>query len=479
MDVEANLAELGHLIGGRIIRTQTTFAVVNPATGEVVARCPEAGPEQLDQAVAAAAAAQPSWYAAGEKRRQDLIRSMAAALREHVNELSAVGCLEKGVAPELIAPELLAAGLYADHAASTSIPVDVLHDTVDRTVRVVRKPVGVVAAISPWNAPLLISANKVFAALLVGNTLVVKPSPFSPLGTLKLGELWKDIVPPGVVNILAGGDDLGAAMVNHPGTRLVSFTGSVGAGKKIAEAAGRQMKRVIIEAGGNDAAIVLPDVDVASVATQIFWSAFVLSGQACAAIKRLYVHESIYQQMVDQLTTIAAQTKAAPAADGGILGPLVTKPQYERVASLVRDALERGATAVAGGDPTGGDGYYYAPTILTNVGAGVRVVDEEQFGPVLPVIPFRDVDDAIAQANATEYGLGGSIWTKDIELGQQLAARLECGTAWVNQHATVSPEIPFGGVKSSGIGHTGGLPGIDGYADLQVQIIHKLGAQAG
>ncbi|MCW2934031.1 MAG: Aldehyde Dehydrogenase [Actinomycetia bacterium] len=471
MSLAESLQELGHLVNGKVVRSEQSFPVASPATGEVVAHCPDAGLDLLDEAVAAAQAAQPGWQALGEASRREIVRSLGAAVIEHFGAIDELESLEKGV--PMAAVELYMAQVYANHAADTPVPVEVIEDTDDRLVRLVRKPVGVVAAISPWNAPLLIMAEKVFSALVVGNTVVAKPSPFTPLGTLKMAQVWKDLLPPGVLNVLAGGDELGAALVNHRGTSMISFTGSVSAGKKIAAAAGQAMKPVVCELGGNDAAIVLPDVDVKVVAPRIFGSAFLMSGQTCAAVKRLYVHRSIYQSMVDELAGYAKLAVAAPAADGGTVGPLVTRPQFERVSELVRDALDHGAAAAAGGAPAGGNGYYFAPTILTGVGPGVRIVDEEQFGPVLPVIPFDDVEEALAAANATEFGLCGSIWTSDIERGQELADRLQCGTAWVNNHTEVAPHIPFGGVKSSGIGRSGGRPGVDAYSNLQTQIIYK------
>jgi acyl-CoA reductase-like NAD-dependent aldehyde dehydrogenase len=471
VDVTDTVSSLGHLIDGRIVRNDATLPVESPSSGEVVAHCPQATVSLLDEAMAAAERAQSQWYSLGETARQKVIGQMSDALVAHLDEIVAISALEKGAIGA--AAEAYAAPPFMAHLATTEVPVDVLEDTPERTVTVVRKPVGVVAAISPWNAPILIMCEKIATALLVGNTVVAKPSPFTPLATLALGRLWKDILPPGVLNIVAGGNDLGAQMVSHRVTRMISFTGSVAAGQQIAAAAAPSLKNLVLELGGNDAAIVLPDVDVESVAEAVFNAAFLMSGQVCAAIKRLYVHESIYQDMVDALVRRADAAVAAPETSGGTFGPLTTRPQYDRVRMLLADALSHGAHAASGAVQPTSRGYFMAPTILTDAKAGMKVVDEEQFGPVLPVMSFRDVDEAIEAANATEYGLCGSVWTADIETGAALAARLDCGTAWVNGHAEVAPHVPFGGTKLSGIGRNCGTPGIDGYAELQTRYVYK------
>lgn len=471
MDITDAVAALGHLIGGRIVRNDALFPVESPSSGEVVAMCPAATVELLDDAMAAAERAQPQWYALGEAARQKVIGQMSDALVAHLDQIVAISALEKGGLGA--AAEAYTAPVFMAHLATTVVPVDVLEDTPERTVTVVRKPVGVVSAISPWNAPILIMCEKIATALLVGNTVVAKPSPFTPLATLALGRIWQDILPSGVLNIVAGGNDLGAQMVAHRVTRMISFTGSVAAGQQIAAAASPSLKNLVLELGGNDAAIVLPDVDVETVAEAVFNAAFLMSGQVCAAIKRLYVHESIYHDMVDALVRRANAAVPAPETSGGTFGPLTTQPQYDRVRMLLADALSHGAHAVSGSAQPTSRGYFIAPTIVTDAKAGIKVVDEEQFGPLLPVMSFRDVDDAIEAANATEYGLCGSIWTADIEAGAALAARLDCGTSWVNGHAEVAPHVPFGGTKSSGIGRNCGTPGIDGYAELQTRYVYK------
>ncbi|MBL7496695.1 aldehyde dehydrogenase family protein [Frankia sp. CNm7] len=464
MGVQATVSELGQLINGTLVTSGQSIPVVNPSSGEEFARCPAATVEMVDTAMAAAAAALPAWSARPEAERRAVIKAMADAIGANYATIEEITALEKGASS--IALEALAAPWFGNHIAEQELRVDIIEDSAERTVKVVRAPFGVVAAIIPWNAPILILAEKVFSALLVGNTIVAKPSPFTPLATLFVAKIWKDLVPPGVVNILAGDDEVGKAMVAHPTTRLISFTGSIAAGRAIAAAAAPGLKNVLLELGGNDAAIVLDDVDPKKVAQRIFDSAFTGHGQVCAAIKRVYAHESVYQGLVDELAVIAHERAAT-------MIPVTTKPQFDRVSELVTDALDHGGKAVAGGAPAEGSGYFYPPTIMTGVGPGVRVVDEEQFGPVLPVIPFSDVEWAIEQANATEYGLCGSVWTSDIAHGEQIAARLECGTAWVNQHTEIDPKIPFGGVKSSGIGRNNGQVGLDAYAELKTVIVYK------
>lgn len=470
-------ARLGHLIDGRIVRNDKTFPVDDPSTGKVFADCPEATDELLAEAVDAAERAGEGWIALGLGGRQKVIGEMAAALEQHLAEIVAISAREKGSLRGSV--EAYVAPLFMKHVAGTDVPVDVVEDNEQRSVMVVRKPVGVVAAIAPWNAPVLIVCEKIAHAMLVGDTVVAKPSPFTPLATLALGELWKDIVPPGVLNIVGGGDELGAALVNHPTVRMVSFTGSVTAGRQIAQAAGTSLKNTLLELGGNDAAIVLPDVDVDKVAEQIFNVAFLMSGQTCAAIKRLYVHRSIFEPMVAALSGLAEAAQPARNGVDGALDPLTTEPQYQRVRMILDDALERGAHAAAGGQILDRDGYFVAATILTGVTTDMKVVAEEQFGPLLPVIPFDNVDDAITAANTTDYGLTGSIWTSDIAIGADLAARLDCGTTYVNSHAEVAPHIPYGGTKNSGTGRTGGRQGLDAYAELQTQYIYKSAERVG
>jgi acyl-CoA reductase-like NAD-dependent aldehyde dehydrogenase len=258
-------------------------------------------------------------------------------------------------------------------------------------------------------------------------------------------------------------------MTSHPVPRKVSFTGSVSTGKKVMASAAPDLKRLTLELGGNDPAIVLPDADPKNVAQRIFWGAFENCGQICSAIKRVYVHESIYNPFINELGSLAKSLKVGNGMDDGVqIGPLNNKPQLERVSELVEDAKKHGARIVTGGERLGTEGYFYSPTVVGEISDGVRLVDEEQFGPALPVVTYKDVDDAVARANATHFGLSGSVWSSNPDRAAEVAGELECGSAWVNQHLAVTPYLPFGGAKWSGIGVENGRWGLLGFTEIQV-----------
>ncbi|MBV8235522.1 MAG: aldehyde dehydrogenase family protein [Acidimicrobiia bacterium] len=455
-------------IDGRAAPTAATFDVLNPATNEVYARAPECSKEQLDAAMESAAKAYRDWKA-DEGARRDALRQAAGILLGASGELGPVLTAEQGKPLSDANLEIFAAGMWLQYYADLDMPREVIQDDDSAFVEVVRKPLGVVAAITPWNFPVTLASWKIAPALLAGNTMVLKPSPFTPLTTLMVGELLRDVFPPGVFNVVSGGDGLGAWMASHPVPRKVSFTGSVSTGKKVAAAAAPDLKRTTLELGGNDPAILLDDVDAASVADLVYRYAFANNGQICSAIKRVYVPERIYDDVVDSL---AAHARAAKVGDGTDpetqLGPINNRPQYERVSELVADALKGGARAAAGGKPIDSPGNFYEPTILADLSDGTRIVDEEQFGPALPVIAYRDVDDAVERANATHFGLSGSVWSGNADRAAEVAERLECGTAWVNTHLALAPHQPFGGAKWSGLGVENGTWGLYGFTELQV-----------
>ncbi len=466
-----------HLIDGRLVPGSESFGVVNPATGAQFATCPAATREDLEAAVAAATAAVQADGSQDEQARRDALGRMADAIESDADALGRLVCAEQGKPLSMAVVEAqTAAGILRLYAAD-AIPFQVLRETAGGRVTLERRPLGPTAAITPWNYPLATLAMKVAPALLVGNTVVAKPSPFTPLSSLALAACVREVVPPGVLNVLGGGDAVGAWLTEHPAIRKIAFTGSVETGKAIARAAATDLKRVTLELGGNDPAIVLSDVDPAAVGRTLFWNAFYNSGQICMAVKRVYAHADVYEPLCAALAEAAAAARVGdPLAADTEMGPVSTAPQFGRVIELVEDARARGARVLTGGAPLDGPGFFYPPTIVADVPADARLVLEEQFGPALPVVRVRDVEEAVARANDGPFGLSGSVWTRDVERGAAIARRLECGTAWVNAHMDLGHDAPFGGRKWSGVGHENGPWGIDGYCDWQVVNVHRDGA---
>lgn len=459
---------LTQTINGRAAATHNQFDVINPATGSPFGEAPAATMEQVDEAFGAALTAYQTWRSDPELRKRKLLEA-SAAITGAADELSAILAEESGKTAQFAAFEAPVAAGWLGYYAGLELSREVLQDDETARVEVLRRPLGVVAAITPWNMPIGLAFFKIAPALRAGNTVVLKPSPFTPMSTLRIGEILRDILPPGVLNIVSGGDEVGQWMTQHPVPRKVSFTGSVAGGTAVNVAAAADLKRVTLELGGNDAAILLDDVNLADIAPGLFWSAFFNNGQACALVKRVYVPRSIYADAVEALAEVARNTVVGDPSDpASQLGPLSTQPQFERVSSLVSQALSAGGKAAAGGKPVDGPGYFYSPTILSDIAEGTPVVDEEQFGPALPIIAYDDVEDAIARANNSNFGLGGSVWTTDTERGRAVAERLDVGTTWVNTHANLAPNVPFGGLKHSGLGVENGPWGLYAYTELQV-----------
>jgi len=456
------------LIDGRAVKVAEQDDVINPAKGEPFATVPRGTRAHVDEAIGAAARAYKTWRKDESLRRQKL-NECAKALQARVQDIGKILSMEQGKPLQAAVGEVFGASIWFSYYANYQSASEVLQDDADKRIEVVRKPLGVVAAITPWNFPVILMSWKVAPALLAGNTIVLKPSPYTPITSLMVAETLREILPAGVLNVLSGGNELGAMLASHPDVRKISFTGSVATGKKIAAMAADDLKRLTLELGGNDPAIVLDDVDPNAIAEKLFWGAFQNSGQVCTAIKRLYVHEKVYEPIVAKLVERAKKTKVGSGLDDGTeLGPINNKMQLERVMGLVDDARKNGGKVEAGGTRLEGTGYFYPPTIVTNVREGVRLVDEEQFGTALPILKFSKLDDVLEQANRTHYGLGGSVWTSDFERGSKVVQELESGTGWVNQHMDVTPIAPFGGSKWSGIGYENGRWGYEAFTELQV-----------
>jgi acyl-CoA reductase-like NAD-dependent aldehyde dehydrogenase len=459
------------LVDGQIVGSDCTFDVINPATGVVLTACPSCSTDVLGMAIGSAQKALRAWQFDEAKRRKALI-GCARAIKAQAQNLSELLTLEQGKPLHKAVHEVAGVIHWFQRTASLRIPVDILQDDENGKIEVRRKALGVVGALTPWNYPLILAVWKIAPALLAGNTVVLKPSPYTPLSSLWLGAILKDVLPPGVLNVVSGDDVLGTQIVRHPGVRKISVTGSIATGKAIAADSAINLKHLVLELGGNDAAIVLPDVNIDAICGSLFWGAFENTGQVCQAIKRLYVHASIYSELTEKLALFAESVRVGNGMEPGVeLGPINNGEQLERVIHLVDDARKRGARIATGGLRPGGPGFFYPPTLVTHIDDDAPLVTDEQFGPALPIISFDDVEDAIARANATQYGLGGSIWTQDGERGAEWVSKLECGTGWVNQHNTFNADAPVGGVKWSGIGYQNGRWGLEACCSLQV--IHR------
>lgn len=462
------MSEFKLLINGELVDGDNTMPVVNPATEEVISDCPRASEAQLNDAVAAAKAAFPAWAATPIEQRKEVVLKMADIVEANAQELAQLLTEEQGKPLGDATGEVYGMAAFLRYFCSLDLPVEVIDDSEGRKVEAHRVPLGVVGAIVPWNFPLILMAFKLPPALIAGNTIVIKPAPTTPLSTLRIAELIKDVAPAGVVNFITDLNDLGAPMTAHPDVRKISFTGSTATGAKVMAGAAGLLKRITLELGGNDAGIVLNDVNPKETAPKVFDSAFQNSGQVCIAMKRLYVHEDIYDEMCDELATIANETVIGNGLEQGTkLGPLNNQMQYDRVKELIEEAKTDG-NIIAGGEVPDQPGYFIRPTIVRDITEGSRLVDEEQFGPVLPVMKFTEDSEVVERANASSWGLGGSVWSSDLDKAYALAEKMDAGTVWINKHAELDPGIPFGGAKQSGIGKELGEEGLQEFTQLKI-----------
>ncbi|WP_254288306.1 aldehyde dehydrogenase family protein [Sphingomonas liriopis] len=463
------------LIGGAAVFADERLAVVDPATEAIVAHVPDASPGDLDAAVAAARAAFPGWSATPIASRRAVLEAMADRMLADIHGLKRLLTREQGKPLAEAEGEIGAAAHWLKGTAALELPGGVIEDSADRLVETQAVPLGVVGAIAPWNFPMLLAMFKLGPALLAGNTVVLKPSPFTPLTLLRFGMLVADLLPPGVLNIVTGGDRLGPWLTAHPGVDKVSFTGSTETGRKVMRSAAATLKRITLELGGNDPAIVMPDVDVDAIVPQLFWAAFGNAGQVCIAIKRLYVHAAIYDRLRDALVAYAATVRIGDGAtEGTQIGPVANADQRARLRDLIADCKAQGYRVI-GDDPGEGPGFFVPVTIVDNPPDDSRIVQEEQFGPVLPLLRFDTSDEAVARANVGDYALGASIWSADDGQARTIAARLTSGTVWINEVQHLSPRIPFGGQRQSGIGLENGPEGLREYCGLRTIITRKHG----
>jgi acyl-CoA reductase-like NAD-dependent aldehyde dehydrogenase len=464
-------SELTMTIGGVPATASALLEVRNPATGAVFATVPDAGESVLDAAVAAACRAFGAWRHTPWAERAMVVSRIGETIAQNAPELAAMLTREQGKPADQAITEIMTAAHWLRSTATLTLP-DRETETAPGRKHITRYvPIGVVAAISPWNFPVALSAFKIAPALLAGNTMVLKPSPFTPMTVLRIGELVRDFVPSGVLNIISGGDALGPMMTAHPGFDKISFTGSTATGKRVMAAAALGLKRLTLELGGNDAAIVLPDVPIEETAQKVFRSAFANSGQICIATKRAYVHDAIYDEFRDALVRLVVSAKVGDGSEPGIThGPIQNWPQFDRVNDLVADCEAHGFAMIRGEAPEG-PGYFLPLTLVDNPPQESRIVQEEQFGPILPLIRFSDVDDVIAKVNDGDMGLAGTIWSADTDTAIRIAERMDTGNVWINEGLALSPFAAFAGHKQSGLGVENGIEGLMAYTEPKTYFI--------
>lgn len=469
-------------VNGRAEGAARTFESMNPATGATIGLVPHCSAEQVAAAVAAAKAAQPAWAARPDAERKALVMQVAEAIKTNAPYLAEWVTREQGkplggVGPDQVPGarfELWGCEVWTQVTASLDLPAEVVFEDETRRDEMHRKPLGVIGAIAPWNWPLLIAIWQIIPSIRAGNTVVIKPSEHTSIGTLEMVRIIAELLPPGVLNSVSGPGEVGAWLVENPALDKVMFTGSGPTGARIAAAAARNLTPTTLELGGNDAAIVLPDADPKAMAMGLFWGAFLNMGQTCACAKRLYVHESLHDAVVAELKALAEAMPMGNGMDEGVvMGPIQNRMQFDKVVKLVEAAKAGGATIVCGGQAPAGPGNFYPLTLVTDISDGNPLVDEEQFGPVLPIIKYRGVEDAIASANRLDVGLGASVWSTNVARAKEVAGRIQAGTVWINQHGTIHPMVPFGGAKGSGWGLEFGIDGLKAVTQPQVISLKK------
>ncbi|QRV98482.1 aldehyde dehydrogenase family protein [Ceratobasidium sp. AG-Ba] len=505
--------EYTHIINGKVVTSSQKIDVINPATQQKIAEVPVATQEQLDEAVAAARAALPEWSAKSADDRAQVLNQIADIIQKNAAEYQNLLTSEQGKPLKSAQREVGGAILWLRETAKLRVPDKLLVDNEQQRVIERRVPIGVVSSFRRhWsrvtykyyilptvqNFPLNLCIWKMAPALLAGNTLILKPSPFTPLTTLKFIKDIQPVVPPGVVNVLSGDDGLGPLITSHPNIDKVSFTGSSETGKKVMQSASTGLKRLTLELGGNDPCIILPDVNPKKIVPDIFWAALTNSGQTCsspvscsnhfvllnhrigmntgAAAKRLYVHEQIYDEFRDALVEFTKAVKVGNGTDpDSQLGPVQNLNQYKKVLSFFEDAHANGYKFAVGGDvnPNPTNGLFVPVSFVDNPPEDSKIVQEEPFGPIVPLLKWSDEKDVIKRANDTTLGLSATVWGKDLGAVERIAKQIQSGSVCMNEFNPATPFYAFGGHKQSGIGVENGLNGLLAYSNIQTITLKK------
>ncbi|KAI8633554.1 aldehyde dehydrogenase [Xylariaceae sp. FL1651] len=456
-----------NVINGKLDKGVNKRHTVNPATLDANPDVPVASAQDVDKAVQAAQAASEYWAKVPWFERKQALGNFVSALESHTDSFISMLVNEQGKPLFWARNEIETAITFLRGFCSLSLPAEIIEDTKDRRVTTSYVPIGVTVGIVPWNFPIHLACGKLGPALLTGNAFILKSSLYTPYCGLKLAELGMQFFPPGVFQALSGDDTLGPLLTTHPEVNMVSFTGSASNGVKVAEQCARTLKRLTLELSGNDPAIICADIDVTDVASKIALFAFCNAGQICMSVKRVYVHESIYDHFLSTMVTVAESFKVGSDAEC-FLGPVANEAQFSRLQSVYADVESKMLRIATGGTkPLQKKGYFFPATIVDSPPDDTSVVKEEQFGPIIPLLKWTDESDVVIRANSTGAGLGASVWTRDNEQAQRIANQLVAGNVWINTHAEIMPNTPFGGHKMSGIGMEWGVEGLKSYCNLR------------
>ncbi|KAJ9633840.1 hypothetical protein H2204_006625 [Knufia peltigerae] len=458
-----------NVVNGELRSSKAKYHGIDPATKQPNWDVPVASLQDVEDAVAAANSAHMTWRTTTWQHRIEKITQFKESIEAHQEDFIDLLCKETGKPRGTGTGEVGRMSAFFDWHIKLKKPRGEELDLVNKHVRHEFVPLGVAVAICPWNFPFMLSLAKILPAVQMGNAVIVKPSPFTPYTALKVVEIANRIFPPGLVQALGGDDSLGPALVEHANVHKISFTGSIATGKRIMAAAAKTLKRVTLELGGNDPAIVLPDADIAKVAPMVALGAFNNTGQVCVASKRIYIHSSQYEPFVEALVQATKALRVGGSHDEDVkLGPVQNESQFNRVKAFFEESKDKGYKfALGAGDVEESPGFYIAPAIVDNPPEDSMIVQEEPFGPIVPVLKYDGLDEVIHRANNTKAGLGATVFGTDDRLLQRVANELECGNVWINSNPSISPEVQFGGIKESGIGTEFGTLGILAFANIK------------